>query len=73
YFMFHLFKTADRTSQLMSIIIVAVALFTAASGMVLNYFDFPAWAQPPHLFLGVLLLGLLYQLKLRLRGSLISN
>lgn len=43
------------------------------SGISLNYFDFPPIAQPPHLFFGVLTLGLLYQLSLNLRGSLLDD
>jgi heme a synthase len=43
------------------------------TGITLNYFSFPASAQPPHLFFGVLTLGLLYSLSLNLRGSLLSE
>lgn len=44
-----------------------------ASGISLNYFGFPASAQPPHLFFGVLTLGLLYSLSLNLRGTLLED
>lgn len=44
-----------------------------ATGIMLNYFGFPTNAQPPHLFLGVLTLGLLYSLYLNLRGSLLED
>lgn len=43
------------------------------TGITLNYFEFPANAQPPHLFLGVLTLGLLYTLSLNLRGTLLED
>lgn len=43
------------------------------TGITLNYFGFPASAQPPHLFFGVLSLGLLYNLTLNLRGTLLSD
>lgn len=43
------------------------------TGITLNYFAFPANAQPPHLFFGVLTLGFLYTLSLNLRGSLLSD
>lgn len=43
------------------------------TGISLNYFDFPANAQPPHLFFGVLTLGLLYTLSLNLRGTLLDE
>lgn len=73
YFSYYLFKQSDRISQLLAGSILAVAGITASSGVILNYFGFPASAQPPHLFFGVLLLGLLYQLKLRLKGPLLAN
>ncbi len=44
-----------------------------ATGIMLNYFGFPTNAQPPHLFLGVLTLGLLYSLFLNLKGSLLED
>lgn len=43
------------------------------TGITLNYFAFPANAQPPHLFFGVLTLGFLYSLYLNLKGSLLSD
>jgi cytochrome c oxidase assembly protein subunit 15 len=48
-------------------------LSNVATGIALNYFDFPANAQPPHLFFGVMTLGLLYSLKLNLRGTLLDD
>lgn len=44
-----------------------------ASGISLNYFNFPSNAQPPHLFFGVMTLGLLYSLSLHLRGTLLEE
>lgn len=73
YFASKLFKESDRISQVLMLSILTVAGLTASSGIILNYFGFPAAAQPPHLFFGVLLLGLIYQLKLRLKGSLLAN
>ncbi len=43
------------------------------SGISLNYFNFPSNAQPPHLFFGVMTLGLLYSLTLHLRGTLLEE
>lgn len=43
------------------------------TGITLNYFEFPANAQPPHLFFGVMTLGLLYTLNLNLRGTLLED
>ncbi|HXH74982.1 MAG TPA: COX15/CtaA family protein [Bacteriovoracaceae bacterium] len=48
-------------------------LGNVVTGITLNYFSFPATAQPPHLFFGVLTLGLLYTLSLNLRGTLLSD
>ncbi len=48
-------------------------LANVATGIALNYFDFPANAQPPHLFFGVMTLGLLYSLKLNLKGTLLDD
>lgn len=44
-----------------------------ATGITLNYFGFPANAQPPHLFFGVMSLGLLYSLYLNLKGTLLEE
>jgi cytochrome c oxidase assembly protein subunit 15 len=43
------------------------------TGIALNYFDFPANAQPLHLIFGVISLGLLYSLSLAMRGSLLED
>ncbi len=43
------------------------------SGVTLNYFGFPANAQPPHLFFGVLCIGIVYGLYLNLRGTLLED
>lgn len=43
------------------------------TGIALNYFDFPASAQPLHLFFGVLSLGLLYSVSLNVRGSVLGE
>lgn len=43
------------------------------TGVTLNYFGFPANAQPPHLFFGILSLGFLYSLSLNLRGTLLED
>lgn len=48
-------------------------LGNVATGIALNYFGFPANAQPPHLFLGVMTLGLLYSLMLGLRGTVLDD
>jgi cytochrome c oxidase assembly protein subunit 15 len=60
-----------------SFFLTLLAFFTTAgnvvTGIALNYFDFPANAQPIHLFFGVLSLGLLYSLSLTIRGTLLED
>ncbi len=51
---------------------LTLVLLNVASGVGLNYFGFPAQLQPPHLFIGVLVMGLLFQQYLNQKGSLIS-
>ena len=49
------------------------ALGNVVTGLTLNYLEFPANAQPPHLFFGVMTLGFLYSLSLHLRGTLLDD
>ncbi len=44
-----------------------------ATGILLNYFDFPTNAQPPHLFFGVMTTGFIYSLYLNLKGTLLEE
>ena len=44
-----------------------------ATGVALNYFGFPASAQPLHLTFSVLALGGLYSLYLNLKGTLLED
>jgi len=48
------------------------ALVNVVSGVALNYFSFPAEAQPPHLFFAIICVSLLYSLRLHLKGTLIN-
>ena len=48
-------------------------LSNVVTGISLNYFNFPASAQPAHLFFGVVSLGILYSLSLNLRGTLLED
>jgi cytochrome c oxidase assembly protein subunit 15 len=70
YFHRQRFNRAAFFTALMAFFCV---LGNMATGITLNYFGFPANAQPPHLFLGVLCLGLLYSLSLKLRGTLLDE
>lgn len=47
-------------------------LLNVTSGVALNYFGFPAQMQPPHLFVAVLSIGVLFEQYLHQKGSLIS-
>lgn len=70
YLLRYLVKTHknDRATLIGTASFVCV-LGNIVTGIALNYFGFPAGAQPPHLLLGVLTLGLLYSLSLNLKGS----
>lgn len=70
YFQRQRFQRGAFFLTLMAFICVLGNVFT---GIVLNYFGFPANAQPPHLFFGVMSLGLLYSLSLNLRGTLLED
>lgn len=69
YLLRHLVKTKNDRAILIAVSSFICVLGNIATGIALNYFDFPAKAQPPHLLLGVLTLGLLYSLSLNLKGS----
>jgi cytochrome c oxidase assembly protein subunit 15 len=55
-----------------SIFLLVLVVLNIASGVGLNYFGFPASLQPPHLFVGVLLMGVLFKQYLEQKGTLIS-
>jgi cytochrome c oxidase assembly protein subunit 15 len=63
----------NRGGFFLTLMAFLCVLGNVGTGMTLNYFEFPASAQPPHLFLGVLTLGLLYSLSLNLRGTLLDD
>ncbi|WPU63834.1 COX15/CtaA family protein [Peredibacter starrii] len=70
YFQRQRFQRGAFFLTLMAFFCVLGNVFT---GVALNYFGFPANAQPPHLFFGVMSLGLLYSLSLNLRGTLLDD
>jgi hypothetical protein len=70
YFHRHGFNRGAFFSTLLGFFCV---LGNIVSGIMLNYFQFPANAQPPHLFFGVMTLGFLYTLTLNLRGTLLDD
>ncbi len=63
----------NRGAFFLSWLAFLCVLGNITTGISLNYFHFPANAQPPHLFFGVMSLGFLYSLSLHLRGSLIED
>lgn len=63
----------NRSAFFTALLAFFCVLGNITTGIMLNYFNFPANAQPPHLFFGVLTLGLLYSLSLHLRGTLLED
>lgn len=63
----------NRSAFFTTLLAFFCVLGNTATGITLNYFNFPANAQPPHLFFGVMCLGLLYSLSLNLRGTLLDD
>jgi cytochrome c oxidase assembly protein subunit 15 len=63
----------NRSAFFLTLMGFLSVLGNITSGIALNYFNFPANAQPPHLFFGILTLGLLYTLSLNLRGTLLEE
>jgi heme a synthase len=73
YLLIYFHKTRfNRTAFFSALMAFFCVLGNVATGITLNYFQFPANAQPPHLFFGVLTLGILYNLSLNLRGTLLE-
>jgi cytochrome c oxidase assembly protein subunit 15 len=63
----------NRAAFFLTLMAFLCVLGNVATGISLNYFGFPASSQPPHLFFGVMTLGLLYSLSLNLRGTLLED
>lgn len=63
----------DRKAFFLTLMAFLCVLGNIVSGIILNYFEFPAGAQPPHLFFGVLSIGLLFSLYLNLKGTLLED
>lgn len=63
----------NRHAFFLSFMAFLCVLGNISSGIALNYFSFPANAQPPHLFFGVATLGFLYSLYLNLKGTLLED
>lgn len=63
----------NRNAFFLSLMALFCVIGNIATGVLLNYFQFPANAQPPHLFFGVTAVALLYSLSLNLKGSLLGE
>lgn len=63
----------NRGAFFLTIVAFFCVIGNITTGIALNYFNFPANAQPPHLFFGVMTLGFLYSLSLKLRGSTLED
>jgi cytochrome c oxidase assembly protein subunit 15 len=74
YLLFHLQQVRyNRSAFFLCLSAFFCACGNVVTGMTLNYMGFPANFQPPHLFFGIMTIGLLYQLTLNLRGSLLDD
>jgi cytochrome c oxidase assembly protein subunit 15 len=74
YLLLYLHRTRfNRAAFFTTLFAFFCVLANVGTGIALNYFGFPANAQPPHLFFGVMTLGLLYSLKLNLKGTLLDD
>lgn len=73
YLLIYLKKNLLRNAFTLALFAFICVLGNVFTGIALNYFGFPANAQPPHLFFGVLTLGLLYTLYLNLRQGLLEE
>lgn len=63
----------NRHAFFLTVMAFICVLGNISTGILLNYFGFPANAQPPHLFFGVMTLGFLYSLYLNLKGTLLED
>lgn len=74
YLLIHFHKQSfNRGAFTLTLMALLCVVGNITTGIALNYFGFPANAQPPHLFFGVLALGCLYSLSLNLRGTLLED
>ncbi len=73
YLLVYLRNNFNRSAFFLATLAFLSSLGNVVTGVSLNYFEFPASMQPPHLFFGVLTLGILYSLSLNLKGTLLDE
>ena len=74
YLLIYFHRTSyNRNGLFLTLMAFFSVLANVTTGITLNYFGFPANAQPPHLFFGILTIGFLYTLTLNLRGTLLDD
>jgi len=74
YLLFYFHRNRSSSgAYLLTLLAFISAMGNVVTGITLNYFQFPAAAQPPHLIFGIFTLGILYSLNLNLRGSILSE
>jgi cytochrome c oxidase assembly protein subunit 15 len=74
YLLFYFHRSRYNPSAfLLTLLSFFCVLGNVSTGILLNYFEFPVNAQPPHLFFGIMTIGLLYSLYLNLKGTLLED
>lgn len=74
YLLAHFHRSSyNREGFFLTFLAFLCVLANVASGLTLNYFNFPANAQVVHLLFGVMAVGFLYSLYLNLKGTLIED
>lgn len=74
YLIFKIHRMAFNRGQFVAAVMSFLCLMcNVFTGINLNYFQFPANMQPPHLFFAVLAIGLQYGLYLKMKGTLLGD
>lgn len=74
YLLIYLHRTRyNRGAFFLTFMSFLCVMGNIGTGIAMNYFNFPANAQPPHLFFGVMSIGFLYSLYLNLKGTLLED
>lgn len=74
YILIKIHKESFNRGQFVTALLSLICLLSNVfSGIKLNYFEFPANMQPPHLFFAVVAIGLQFSLYLKMRGTLLED